>query len=75
MVDDETLASVVFFLFYEAIDSGCRTWKVHLYGARRLVELKCKQVRENGGLLTPVQAFLVHSVALYVTYFQCRRYV
>ncbi|KAI5806422.1 fungal-specific transcription factor domain-containing protein [Peziza echinospora] len=68
MLEDTTLASVLFFLFYETMDSGLDTWKVHLHGARKLVALKSKRMemeRGPGAVLTHIQAFLLHSIALF----------
>ena len=67
MLEDTTLASVLFFLFYETMDSGLDTWRVHLSGARKLVELKYgkMQMQQGGeGELTHMQAFILHSIAL-----------
>ncbi|RPB23936.1 hypothetical protein L211DRAFT_849530 [Terfezia boudieri ATCC MYA-4762] len=68
MLEDTTLASVLFFLFYETMDSGLDTWRVHLSGARKLVELKYgrMQMQQGGeGELTHMQAFILHSIALF----------
>ena len=64
MLEDTTLASVLFFLFYETIDSGLDTWRVHLSGARKLVEFKIKSTKMHLGKLSHIQAFLLHSIAL-----------
>lgn len=64
MLMDTTLASVLFFLFYETMDSGLDTWRVHLSGARKLVELKHKRMGMQPGNLTHMQAFILHSIAL-----------
>ncbi|KAF8458287.1 fungal-specific transcription factor domain-containing protein [Terfezia claveryi] len=68
MLEDTTLASVLFFLFYETMDSGLDTWRIHLSGARKLVELKYgrMQMQQGGeGELTHMQAFILHSIALF----------
>lgn len=36
---EPTLAVVMLFLFFEALDSGMDTWKIHLRGARRLIQM------------------------------------
>lgn len=65
MLEDTTLASVLFFLFYETMDSGLNTWRVHLGGARKLVELKYGRTQQGRGQrLTDMQAFVLHSIAL-----------
>ncbi|KAF8472110.1 fungal-specific transcription factor domain-containing protein [Kalaharituber pfeilii] len=65
MLEDTTLASVLFFLFYETMDSGLDTWRVHLSGARKLVELKMKRMEMQPCKLSHIQAFLLHSIALF----------
>lgn len=67
MLEDATLASVLFFLFYETLDSGLDTWRWHLGGARKLVELKTRRMGGGGAgvlKLTHMQAFILHSIAL-----------
>ena len=37
VVDEATLAVVMLFIFFETLDGGPDTWRIHLRGARRLV--------------------------------------
>lgn len=37
VVDEATLAVVMLFIFFETLDGGPDTWRIHLRGARRLI--------------------------------------
>jgi hypothetical protein len=38
ILTEPTLAVVMLFIFFETLDSGLDTWKIHLRGARRLIQ-------------------------------------
>jgi hypothetical protein len=38
IITEPTLAVVMLFIFFEALDGGVNTWKIHLRGARRLIQ-------------------------------------
>lgn len=39
ILTESTLAVVMLFLFFETLDGGLNTWKIHLSGARRLIQM------------------------------------
>jgi hypothetical protein len=43
ILNESTLAVVMLFLFFETLDGGLDTWKIHLRGARRLIQM-CGQL-------------------------------
>jgi hypothetical protein len=56
MLTEPTLAVVMLFLFFETLDGGLDTWKIHIHGARRLIQLCAGQLNSSPML----QIFINH---------------
>jgi Fungal specific transcription factor domain len=47
--DDATIASILLFVWFEAIESGKQSWKYHLDGVRELIRLRTPLIHQQGG--------------------------
>ncbi|KAL7266607.1 hypothetical protein RUND412_010842, partial [Rhizina undulata] len=60
---EPALAAVMLFVFFEALDSGMDTWKIHLTGARSLIQLRGGLKMAKSGI-SQLFSVLMNHVAL-----------
>lgn len=59
-VTEPVLAAMLLFLFFEALDSGKNTWKIHLRAARRLIQVSGGM---RGGMSSMLSVLITHVAA------------
>jgi hypothetical protein len=63
IVTEPVLAAMLLFLFFEALDSGMNTWKIHLRAARRLIQLSGGMKGIKGGMSSMLSVLITHVAA------------
>jgi len=66
IVREPVLAAMLLFLFFEALESGKDTWKIHLQGARRLIQMSGGMDGQRSNL-SPSLGVLITHVAAYIS--------
>ncbi|RPB05580.1 hypothetical protein L873DRAFT_1662152 [Choiromyces venosus 120613-1] len=66
VVREPVLAAMLLFLFFEALESGKDTWKIHLQGARRLIQMSGGQRRRGSrsNLSSSLGVLITHVAAI-----------
>ncbi|RPB11539.1 hypothetical protein P167DRAFT_524345 [Morchella conica CCBAS932] len=64
IVTEPVLAAMLLFLFFEALDSGMNTWKIHLRAARRLIQLSGGMKGIKGGMSSMLSVLITHVAAI-----------
>lgn len=62
-VTEPVLAAMLLFLFFEALDSGRDTWKIHLRAARRLIQMSGGMKGIKGGMSSMLSVLITHVAA------------
>lgn len=62
-VTEPVLAAMLLFLFFEALDSGKNTWKIHLRAARRLIQVSGGMRGIRGGMSSMLSVLITHVAA------------
>lgn len=62
-VTEPVLAAMLLFLFFEALDSGKDTWKIHLRAARRLIQVSGGMRGVRGGMSSMLSVLITHVAA------------
>ncbi|KAG0127342.1 hypothetical protein HOY82DRAFT_523532 [Tuber indicum] len=64
IVREPVLAAMLLFLFFEALESGKDTWKIHLRGARRLIQMSGGMGRQRSNLSSSLGVLITHVAAI-----------
>ncbi|KAG0637127.1 hypothetical protein HOY80DRAFT_924824 [Tuber brumale] len=64
IVREPVLAAMLLFLFFEALESGKDTWKIHLRGARRLIQLSGGMGGQRSNLSSSLGVLITHVAAI-----------
>ncbi|PUU75486.1 fungal-specific transcription factor domain-domain-containing protein [Tuber borchii] len=64
IVREPVLAAMLLFLFFEALESGKDTWKIHLQGARRLIQMSGGMDGQRSNLSSSLGVLITHVAAI-----------
>lgn len=64
ILTESTLAVIMMFLFFEALDGGLNTWRVHLLGAQKLIQLGIGYAPPTQAASQMLRVFTAHATLI-----------